>query len=468
MKHRIECVKITVTMDNTIIKNQIFDTVIDGYTSEALGVCHINGRAVFVPGALIGEQCKVKILKVTSTAVYGKAVEFKTVSPRRKTPLCNYYSKCGGCCTRHMVYEAELEFKLNKVNDCLHHIGGLEFAVDGIIGSDKTERYRNKAIFAVGTNEDKAVSGFYRPRTHDVIDVEDCLLQSELSNKAALAVCGILNELKIKPYDEISGKGSVRHVFVRQGFKTNQAVCCIVSAQGFGKNTAAFTEKLKSAVPELTGIVLNINRTKGNTVLQGDFYTLWGEDCISDYLCGYIFRISPLSFFQINPPQAEKLYNQAVEYAVKTGDETVLDLYCGAGTISLCLARKAKYVYGAEIVESAIENADYNAGQNGLTNVRFMCADASDASEYFKINNVAPDAIVVDPPRKGLSEAVIDNIVEMAPQRLVYVSCNPATLARDMKLFFEKGYSPVAGKAVDMFPGTEHVETVVLLSRNKE
>ena len=358
--------------------------------------------------------------------------------------------------------------KLGRVNDALRRIGGLDFQIGEILGAERPEHYRNKAIYNVGLSEGRAVKGFYRASTHDVTPVDACLLQMPLADRAAEAVCRWMQAEGFLPYDEMTGKGTVRHVFTRCAVNTSDAVVCIISARGFGSKTEALVTALREACPELTGIVLNINKQKGNVVLTGDFYTLWGKPEIEDVLCGQRFQIAPQAFYQINPPQAERLYERAVAYAVQTPEDTVLDLYCGAGTISLCLAQKAGHVIGAEIVPEAIENAKHNATQNGVTNASFVCADAGEAAEMFAAQGISPNAIVVDPPRKGMSPAAIEAIVSMQPQRIVYVSCDPGTLARDLKLLVEHGYLSVSGIAVDMFPHTPHVETVVLLSRENK
>jgi len=448
-----------------LAKNQIHTVVITGYNSEGFGVCRVAGRAVFVPRALVGETWEIKIVKIGSSAVYARGEKLLVPSPARTEPDCPVFGKCGGCDLWHMSYEEELKFKLGRVNDALRHIGGLDFQVAEILGADKITGYRNKAIYAVGGTARNPVTGFYRSRSHDIVPIERCLIQPELSDRVAAAVRSWMAEAGVEPYDEKTGKGAVRHVFARCAFKTGQAMACVVSARGFGKNTSTLVDALRQACPELTSIILNINKTRGNTVLAGDFYTLWGSDTVSDELCGLRFELSPLSFFQINPPQAEKLYNKALEYASPEGTETVLDLYCGTGTITLCMARGAKKAYGAEIVEAAVQNARKNAEANNIENAEFILGDAGAAAKSLADRGVRPDAVVVDPPRKGLSREVIDEICRMSPERVVYVSCDPGTLARDLKIFSGQGYSLRSASAVDMFPRTAHVETVVLMSR---
>ena len=446
-------------------KNQLHTAEITGYTSEGVGVCRIGGRAVFVKHTIVGEVWEIRILKVTRSAVYGKAERCLAVSGHRQEPPCPVYRKCGGCALLHMDYEAEQQMKLQRINDALRHIGGLAFQITEILGAHETEHYRNKAIYAVGMVDGKVQKGFYRAGTHDLIPVDRCLLQSELSDEAADAVCDWMNQHGVLPYDEKTGKGSVRHIFTRVAKHTNDAVLTIVTARGFGAATEDMVDFLRQKCPALTGIVLCVNKQKGNVVLTGDFYTLWGKAEMTDTLGGLSFEIAPQAFYQVNPAQAERLYEKAVEYAVRSPVDTVLDLYCGAGTISLCLAKKAGRVIGAEIVPEAIENAKENAKRNSVTNAEFLCADAGAAAKRFAESGVHPDCIVVDPPRKGLSEDALRTIASMEPQRIVYVSCDPGTLARDLKRLTEEGYAPVQGVGVDMFPHTHHVECVVLMSR---
>ena len=449
----------------TFNKNDIFTVTIDGYGSEAQGVCHIDGRAVFVPRAIPGEVWEIRILKVTNSAVYAKGEKLLSPSPSREEPACAWFGKCGGCDCWHMRYEEELRFKLRRVNDALRHIGKQELQAGEILGSPRLEQYRNKGIFAVAPVEGKAAYGFYRERSHQLIPLDCCLIQNELAQRCAAAVTDFLNSRGIPAYEEETGRGTVRHVFCRRAVNTGDAVACIVSARGFGGQTQALVEALRAACPELTGIVLNINKTRGNTVLAGDFFPLWGRPEMRDILCGFSFDIAPQAFFQINPPQAQRLYERAMEYACPGPVKLAFDLYCGAGTISLCLTRHAEKVIGAEIVPQAIENARRNAAANGVTNAEFLCADAGEAARQLARRGLKPEVIVVDPPRKGMEEAAVAAVASMTPERIVYVSCNPATLARDILRFNALGYELRAATAVDMFPRTCHVETVVLMSR---
>ena len=445
-------------------KNEIFKAKIEAYNSEGSGVARILGRAVFVPRTIVGETWRIVIVKVTASAVYGRALEPVKISPERRAPECENYLRCGGCSLWHMSYDEELRFKKQRVNDALRHIGRQTVQAEAIIGSDEITHYRNKGIYAVREQGGIACKGFFAPRSHELVPVERCLIQSEIADKAADAVVRFLNETGMRAYDEKTRRGLVRHVYVRRAVNTADAVAVIVASGGFGARTQALVEFLRRACPELSGIVLNVNKSDGNTVLAGDFHTLWGRGFIRDSLGGIVYELAPQAFYQINPPQAEKLYRKAVEYAAPEG-KTVLDMYCGAGTISLFLAKAAKQVIGAEIIPEAVENARENARRNGIENAGFICADASEAAEKFLSDGVRPEVVVVDPPRKGMDEAAVRTLCGMAPDRVVYVSCNPATLARDVTVFNSCGYELKCAEAVDMFPRTSHVETVVLMTR---
>ena len=440
-------------------KNDIITVKIDGCSSEGLGVAHYEGRAIFIKGALPLEVYRIRIMKVSNSAVYARLEELVEASPHRIEPDCKYYNKCGGCDFRHVSYDEELSIKLQRVNDAFSRIGGLNLKTDTIIGSASIERYRNKAIFAVSSDSGgKAITGFFRSRSHEVTAVDSCLLQEDAAEIAASALREWMDEFSIAAYDEIAGKGLIRHIFIREG------MVCIVSA-GKPPHLKELISEMEKSFPSLTSIILNINKTHGNTVLAGSFETIWGSDTVETVICDLHFRLSPLSFCQINKPQAEKLYNMAIDFANLEGSETVLDLYCGAGAIGLIASKHVTKVIGAEIVEPAIEDARINAELNSITNAEFICADASQAAEKLKTEGLRPDVIFLDPPRKGLSPDVISSCAEMSPDKIVYVSCNPATLARDLKQFNELGYKAVKACAVDMFPRTSHVETVVLMSR---
>ena len=444
-------------------KNQIYDCEIEGWTHDGAGVARIEGRAVFVPGALPGERWRVRIVKAARGAVYGRGEERLVSSPDRVEPDCPFFPKCGGCALRHMSYEAEKRFKLERVNEAYRRIGDLALRAEEILGCETPEGRRNKAIYAVTSD---LRPGFYRPRSHDVVPVTRCLLQCEASDRAAWAVCDFAREHGFAPYDERTGRGLLRHVFTRTA-STGEMQVTVVAAGGFKDKTEAMIKAVRERCPEAVSIVLNVNKAPGNTVLAEKFYTLWGGDALTDTLCGNRFSLSPESFYQTNHAQAERLYALAAEAAGEGG--TILDLYCGAGTISLCLARRAERVIGAEIVPSAIENARAAAAENGVHNAEFICADARDAAAELlrRSPEIKPRAVVLDPPRKGLAPGVIDAVCGLSPERVVYISCDVATQARDLKRFAEQGYAPVRAAAVDMFPRTAHVETVAEIWRTQ-
>lgn len=440
-------------------KNNIYEAEVTGLTSEGAGVCRICGRAVFVPRAIPGERWRIRIVKVTKTAVYGRGEELLSASPERVEPACPNFGRCGGCSFLHMSYKAELRYKLERVNDAFKRIGGLELCAERIIGSETVEGYRNKSIVAVGEAENGPVAGFYRSGSHDIVPVERCLLQSDEASACARSVTGWMKRRGVR-----AGSGGVRHVYTRRA-RDGAALCCVVTGRRFSPALArTLVESLRRGCPGLVGVVECLNRSESNTVLAGEFRTLWGSSTLTDVLCGSEFELSPQAFYQINPSQAERLYELAVDYALPEPGGTVLDLYCGAGTISLALARSAGQVIGAEIVPEAVENARRNAARNGIGNAEFICADAGDAARLLSERGIRPDAIVVDPPRKGMSEEALRQVAKMQPKRIAYVSCDPATLARDLKRLTELGYVPQKAVAVDMFPKTAHVETVVLLT----
>ncbi|MBO6094212.1 MAG: 23S rRNA (uracil(1939)-C(5))-methyltransferase RlmD [Oscillospiraceae bacterium] len=453
---------------DTIKKNKEYIVTIEAYNSEGSGVARIDGRAVFIPNALKGEVWHIKVLKVTAAAVYGKGLELLKRSSERCEPLCPIFSRCGGCSTWQMSYEEELRFKLTKVNDALQHIGRQTVTADEIISCENPLHYRNKGIFTVAEIDGHTCFGFFRERTHELVPVEYCLIQMPLGEKVSRIVCDFMNRNRIRPYHEEDGTGTVRHIFCRSAVCTKDAVACIISARGFGAFTQPLIEELRELCPELTGIVLCINKERGNAVLSGDYYTLYGSPDLTDYLGRNEFVISPQAFYQVNPVQAEKLYVKAVEYACRGKTDTVLELYCGAGTISMFLAEKFREVTATEIVPEAVQNAKANAERIGFSNITFLCGDAAQSAAQYRDAALQPNCIVVDPPRKGMDEEAVRNVASMAPDRIVYISCNPATLARDIVRFNSFGYVLEEAAAVDMFPKTFHVETVALLTRRKD
>ena len=448
-----------------VYKGQVLEVEIVGYTSEGQGVARVEGLAVFVAGAIKGETVKIRIAHLGHTAAYGDIVEILQKSPARVTPACPYEKDCGGCVFHHMTYEEELSAKAQRVCDALTRLGGLKVDHVAITGSPSVTGYRNKAQYPVGLVRGKAQAGFFKNRTHQVVPVRKCLIQGNEADQARQQIVDWMQQHHVSVYDEKTDKGLVRHIYVRTAVVTKQVmVCLVVNGDGI-PNEKDLVDKLLKAVDNLHTICLSIHKKPGNAVLGDKFVTLYGDGYIEDVLCGLRFRLSPRSFYQVNHDQAEALYGKALEFAGLTGKETVLDLYCGTGTITLALSRKAKKVYGVEIIEAAIRDAKENAQANGIENAEFFCADAAQAAKRFAEDGIKPDVIVVDPPRKGLDESVIDSIVYMAPEKVVYVSCDPATLARDLRRFADRGYETLKAEAFDMFPRCHHVESVALLAR---
>lgn len=444
-----------------LAKNQEHTVTIEGYGEGGMGVARIDGRVVFVHGALRGEKCRVLILKTLKSVAFAKVLEVLEPSSERITPDCPYFPRCGGCTYRHMSYEEELRLKRLRVQDNLARIGGSGVTVEEILGAADTLRYRNKAQYPV--SKDGKV-GFYRARTHEVIECEQCLLVKSEADAAAGALRKYMRRCRVAGYDEKTGRGLVRHLYVRSNAAGESLVCVLVNGNELPQEET-LVALLRGACPKCRGIVLGTNTKKGNVILGDCYRTLWGEDRLEDTLCGKRFRLSVPSFYQVNRAQAERLYAKAIEFADLTGQETVLDLYCGAGTITLALSDHAKRVLGAEIVPEAIDDARENAVRNGVKNVEFFCGDASDVAKKLAQEHLRPDVITVDPPRKGLAADVVESIAAMQPERVVYVSCDSATMARDVKRFAELGYTVTRAAAVDMFPRADHVETVCLLSK---
>ena len=444
-----------------LAKNQEHTVTIEGYGEGGMGVARIDGRVVFVHGALRGEKCRVLILKTLKSVAFAKVLEVIEPSSERITPDCPYFPRCGGCTYRHIRYEEELRLKKQRVQDNLSRIGGSDVTVEEILGARDTLRYRNKAQYPV--SKDGAV-GFYRARTHEVIECEHCLLVKPEADAAAEALREYMQSCRVAGYDEKTGRGLVRHLYIRSNAAGESLVCVLVNGDKLPKEDRLVT-LLRDACPKCTGIVLGTNTKKGNVILGDRYRTLWGSDRLEDTLCGKTFRLSVPSFYQVNRVQAERLYAKAIEFASLTGQETVLDLYCGAGTITLALSDHAKKVLGAEIVPEAIDDARENAARNGVKNAEFFCGDASDVAKKLARENLRPDVITVDPPRKGLAADVVESIAEMQPGRVVYVSCDSATMARDVKRLADLGYTAQRACAVDMFPRAGHVETICLLSK---
>ncbi len=443
-----------------LAKNQRHTVTITGWSAEGLGVARIGGQVVFVHDALRGEVCDIQILKVQKHIAYAKTVQVVTPSPARIQPDCPHFGRCGGCQFRHATYEEELEAKRQRVEDCLCRIGGWGGTVPGVYGAKNTERYRNKVQFPIAPD----AIGFYAGRSHQVLDVPDCRLQGPGAAQIRAAVKDWMETYRVPAYDEATGTGLLRHLYVRSNCK-GESLCCLVANGEALPQEADLVQRIRQVCPEIVGIVLNVNTARTNVILGLGYRTLWGQNWLEDTLCGLNFRLSVPSFYQVNAPQAEVLYNVALDFAGLTGEETVLDLYCGVGTISLVMAKRAKRVIGVEIVPAAVTDAEENARRNGVSHAQFWYGDAGSAASRFCQEGLRPDVVVVDPPRKGLSPQTIEAIAAMAPDRMVYVSCDPGTLARDVKALGTAGYQLEQVQPVDMFPRTKHVETVCRLSK---
>lgn len=449
-----------------MIRNEVYELEITGITSEGSGVGKLDGFALFVPDTTVGDICMVKIVKLNKSYGFGKLERIVTPSPTRIEVDCDKFEQCGGCTYRHISYEAELKIKMEFVENAFVRIGEIDQAVSPIIGSQATSYYRNKAQYPVGKNADgKAISGFYAKRSHRIVSKSDCDLQPEFFANIQQDILLFLSENNISIYDEVRHKGLVRHIYIRYAQMTDEVMVCLVATSTVIPQIERLITLLTNKYPNIKSIVLNQNKDKTNVILGQQCTTLWGADYITDTLCGIQVKISPLSFYQVNRAQAELLYKKAMEYAAFKPTDTLIDLYCGTGTIGLAAARHVKKLIGVEIIGQAIENANENAKINGIVNAEFLCADAAQAATKLADEGQTPDVIIVDPPRKGLDIEVIDAICKMSPDRLVMVSCNPTTAARDCKLLIEKGYQVKAIVPVDMFPRTTHVECVVGLHR---
>ena len=449
-------------------KEYNLDIVSEGYEGE--GIAKIDGYPVFIKGALKGEKVKVKITKVKKNYAYGRLEEIIEESQGRVTPDCNHYKRCGGCSIQHMDYEKQLDFKWNRVKDCISKIGGLDEALVkyplGMI--DNPYRYRNKVQLPIGKIKDEVVIGFYAPRSHDIVDINKCLIQDKVADKVAEITKEWINKNNIMPATidgEFNSKGIVRHIMIRKGFKTNEVMVVLVATTKDVPKLEEFKEMIINNIEGIKSIVLNVNPKNTNVILGEECITLFGSDVIQDYIGEFKFNISPLSFFQVNPMQTEVLYNKALEYADLSGEEVAFDAYCGTGTITLFLSQKAKKVYGVEIVEPAIVNAVENAKANSVDNAEFFVGKSEEVIPNLIDKGIIADVIVVDPPRKGCDIKLLEAISNSSPKRIVYVSCDPSTLGRDLKILNDNGYRTIEVQPVDMFPHTAHVECVVLLSK---
>lgn len=449
-------------------KNDIIELEITGTTSEGNGVGRYDGMAVFVPASAEGDVLKVLIVKVKKSYAYGKIVEIITPSADRVEDNCDVYLKCGGCVFRHINYSKECEIKQSVVQNNLKRIGGFDISVEPII-FDKSEKYRNKAQYPIGLSKDgKVLAGFYAQHSHRVIDNMCCNLQPDIYGDILKTVKSFIEENNISVYSEELHKGLVRHVYMRIAEATGEVMVVIVINGNDLPKKDILLDSLKNLLGDrLKSFQLNINEKETNVILGEKCVTVFGQDYITDILCGLKIRLSALSFYQVNHDMAEKLYKKAAFYAEPEG-KTVLDLYCGAGTIGLSMADNAKQIIGVEIVPQAVEDARVNAAENGITNARFICADAAEAAKKLSDEGIAPDVVIVDPPRKGCEAELINTIAnDFKPQRIVYVSCDSATLARDCRLFSDLGYNLKSATPADLFPRTAHVECVCLITSNK-
>ncbi|HAT4308424.1 TPA: 23S rRNA (uracil(1939)-C(5))-methyltransferase RlmD [Clostridium perfringens] len=447
-------------------KEYIFDIISQGYEGE--GIAKIDNKyPIFIEGALKGEKVKVRIVKVNKNFAYGKLMEVLEASEERVNPLCSIYKRCGGCKLQHASYKAQLDFKWDRVKDCVSKIGKLDPSIVKYpLGMENPWRYRNKVQLPIGLINGEVKIGFFAPRSHDIIDMESCLIQDEIGDKVVKLTREWIEKFNIRPYNvdgEYDEKGIVRHIMIRRGFTTNEVMVVLVTNGEKLPHKEEFVDLMVKNIPGIKSIIQNINSKKTNVILGLESTTLWGEDTISDYIGDFRFNISPLSFFQVNPTQTEVLYGKALEYANLTGNEEVFDAYCGTGTITLFLSQKAKKVYGVEIIPQAIDNAWINAKENKVENVEFFVGESEVVIPDLINKGVKADVVVVDPPRKGCDKKLLDAITNIDTKKIVYVSCDPSTLGRDLKVLEENGYKTLEVQPVDMFPNTAHIENVAKL-----
>lgn len=457
-----------MVMSVELSKNDKIELTIDALTSEGSGVGRYNGLAVFVRGTVPQDRIIAHIIKRSKNYAIGIIDKILSPSPERMESDCPYSQRCGGCAFRHMTYEEELRYKKSRVQEALSRIGHLDIEVDEIIGADELTHYRNKAQYPVDICDGELFAGFYAYKSHRIIPCADCKLQPAEFEKGLSAFAKWIERENITSYNEQTGKGLLRHIYFRKGFATGEVMACAVVNSDSIPNSELLVKLLKENVEGLTSIALNINKEKTNVILGSETKIIWGEKNIRDELLGKTFLISPNSFYQVNHNQCERLYAKAKEFAGLTGSEIVLDLYCGVGTIGLTMAENAKQLVGIEIVPQAIENAKENVKINHISNAQFICADAPKGAEILKKQGIKPDVIILDPPRKGCDKALFDTVEQLSPDRIVYVSCDSATLARDLAVLQEKGYETKKVSAVDMFPRTPHVEAVALVVHKKQ
>ncbi|MDH5066994.1 23S rRNA (uracil(1939)-C(5))-methyltransferase RlmD [Clostridium perfringens] len=447
-------------------KEYIFDIISQGYEGE--GIAKIDNKyPIFIEGALKGEKVKVRIVKVNKNFAYGKLMEVLEASEERVNPPCAIYKRCGGCKLQHASYKAQLDFKWDRVKDCVSKIGKLDPSIVKYpLGMENPWRYRNKVQLPIGLINGEVKIGFFAPRSHDIIDMESCLIQDEIGDKVVKLTREWIEKFNIRPYNvdgEYDEKGIVRHIMIRRGFTTNEVMVVLVTNGEKLPHKEEFVDLMVKNIPGIKSVIQNINLKKTNVILGLESKTLWGEDTISDYIGDFRFNISPLSFFQVNPTQTEVLYGKALEYANLTGNEEVFDAYCGTGTITLFLSQKAKKVYGVEIIPQAIDNAWINAKENKVENVEFFVGESEVVIPDLINKGVKADVVVVDPPRKGCDKKLLDAITNIDAKKIVYVSCDPSTLGRDLKVLEDNGYKTLEVQPVDMFPNTSHVENVAKL-----
>lgn len=447
-------------------KNQIIPLEITGLTSEGNGVGHYGPDrfAFFVPNTAPGDRAQVRVVKLLKNYGYGRLEQLDKPSEDRISSSCPVSGQCGGCSLRHISYEAECRIKNGWIQDSLRRLGGFQISMEPFQPSPDPDRYRNKAQYPVGRDESGRIQiGFYAKRSHRIVDSGGCLLHPPVFSEIAQAVGEFLTGHKIEPYDEASGRGLVRHLYIRMGKISGEIMVCLAVNGETLPHAKGFIQELTSKFPTVSSVVLNVNRKKGNVILGDRCVTLWGKDTIRDVLAGVEVELSPLSFYQVNHDSAEKLYQIAGEYAGLSGGEVLLDLYCGAGTIGLSMAGRCGRLIGVEVIPEAVENARENARRSGAHNAEFLCGDADQAAAQLAEKGIRPNVVVLDPPRKGCGAATLEAVASMSPERIVMVSCNPATMARDCRLLEEKGYRMTRIRGVDMFPRTGHVETVVLM-----
>ena len=445
-----------------LIKNQIYETVVTDYTAEGQGIAHIEGCAVFIPNAIAGEKLWVRIEVAKKNWAAGKIVEIIEKSPHRVNRECPVAKLCGGCDFWHMDYAEETRLKADRVRQCLNRLGGESLEEVPILAAPTCYGYRNKAQYPVSSKKGKAYAGFFRAGTHEVVENDRCRILPEETDSVKNAVMDYVNQYRVTTYDETAHKGLLRHIYVRRGVVSGQVLVCLVVNGNRIPKPEELIKRLRK-IPGFTTLVLSVNTKKGNAVLGDEFITLYGEGYIEDTLCGLSFRLSPRSFYQVNHHQAQRLYEAAISQAEITRKDTVLDLYCGVGTITLAMASAAGKVIGVEVIPQAVEDAKDNAKRNGIENAEFFCGDAGAAALELEAKGIKADVVVVDPPRKGLNADTIEALSRFAPRRIVYVSCDPATLARDVALLKERGYVLKNAMAADLFPRCAHVESVCTL-----